>query len=68
MKRTIVQTRGNRKKMKAHKGVLEFRITEGDVELVAEKVYDRVAESWDDVEKQREAIMKKLVEVKGTLK
>jgi ParB-like chromosome segregation protein Spo0J len=53
--------------MKVHKSVPELTLTEDDVELVVEKVQDHTAESWDDVEKQREEIIKKLTEVKETL-
>jgi hypothetical protein len=66
-KRTMLQEGGQRKNMKAHKDVPEFTITEDDAEMVEEKVQDHVAESWDDAEKQREEIIKKLSEVKETL-
>jgi hypothetical protein len=38
MKRTVLQTGGKHKKMKAHKGVPEFTIIEDDAELVAKRV------------------------------
>jgi hypothetical protein len=34
--------------------------------MVTEKVQDRVAESWDDVEKQSEEIIKNMKKVKDT--
>jgi hypothetical protein len=46
--------------MKVHKSVPELTLTEDDVEMVAEKVQDHATESWDDVEKKREEIIKKL--------
>ena len=67
MKRTILQSTSQRKKMKAHKGVLELKITEDDAQLVTEKVQDRTTKVWYDVEKQREEIVKKLTEVKDAL-
>jgi hypothetical protein len=53
--------------MKADIDVPEFTITKDCVEMVVEKVKDHVAELWDDVEKQREDILKKILEVKETL-
>ena len=50
MKRTILQPRGQHKKMKVHKGVPKFTIIEDVVELVIEKAQDCEAESWHDVE------------------
>jgi hypothetical protein len=67
MKRTILQSGGQCKKMKVHKGVPELTLTEDDAELVAEKVQDHATEAWDDAEKKREEIIKKLTEVKDTL-
>jgi hypothetical protein len=60
MKKTVLQEGGQCKKMKAHKSIPELTFTEDDVDLVIEKVQDHAAESWDDIEKQREEIMKKL--------
>jgi NACalpha-BTF3-like transcription factor len=42
LKRMIIQSSGARKKMKAHKAVPKYTITEDDAELVVEKVHDRV--------------------------
>jgi hypothetical protein len=42
-------------------------LREYDAEMVTNKVQDCIAESWDDDEKQREEIMKKLIEVKDAL-
>jgi NACalpha-BTF3-like transcription factor len=51
MKRTVLQIAGQCKKMKAHKEVPQFTLTEDDIELVAEKVQDHMVESWYDAEK-----------------
>jgi hypothetical protein len=53
--------------MKEHKSILELTLKEHDLEMVTEKVQDRVAESWDDVEKQSEEIIKNMKKVKDTL-
>jgi hypothetical protein len=45
MKRIVLQTTGNAKKMKAHKEVPQLTLTEDDAELVAEKVQDRTTGS-----------------------
>ena len=44
--------------MKVHKDVPKFTVTKDDVEMVAEKVQDDVAESWDEMVKKREKIIK----------
>jgi hypothetical protein len=46
--------------MKVHKDVPKFTITKDDAEMVAEKVQDHVAESWDEMVKKREEIIKRL--------
>jgi len=51
MKRTVLQIVGQCKKMKAHKEVPQFTLTEDDTELVAKKVQDHMVESWYDAEK-----------------
>ena len=53
--------------MKVHKGIPKFKITEYDVDMVAEKVQEHTTYSWDDAEKQREEIIQKLIELKDTL-
>jgi hypothetical protein len=51
MKRTLLKIAGQCKKMKVHKGVPEFTITENGIELVAEKVQYCIVEALYDVEK-----------------
>jgi hypothetical protein len=53
--------------MKAHKEVLEYTITEDDAELVMERVKDHVAEEYEEEEKQRERIMKEIIETMKVL-
>ena len=52
--------------MKVHKSVSKLTLTEDDADLVAEKVQDHTTESWDDVEKKREEIIKNMKKVKET--
>jgi phosphoglycolate phosphatase-like HAD superfamily hydrolase len=66
-KRSIIQIGGLRKKAKAHKDILEYTITEDDADLVAERVQDHATEEYEEVENQRERIMKELAEVKQVL-
>jgi hypothetical protein len=63
----VLQIAGQCKKMKAHKEIPQLTLTEDDAELIAEKVQDRMEESWYDVEKQREEIVNKLIEFKYAL-
>jgi len=51
VKRIVLQTSDQHKKMKSHKGVLELTFTEDDAELVAEKVQDCTTKAWYDAEK-----------------
>jgi hypothetical protein len=53
--------------MKAHKSIHELTLIEDDADMVMEKVQDRATKLWDNSEKQREEINKKLTEVKETL-
>jgi hypothetical protein len=53
----IIQLGGAHKKMKVHKGVLEYTITEDDVEIVIENVQDHVEEAGDKVDMQRDKIL-----------
>jgi hypothetical protein len=55
------------KKIKLHKIVPEYTITEDDAELVAKKVEDRASEEYEEAEKQKERIMQELMEVKKVL-
>jgi hypothetical protein len=63
----MLQSAGQHKEMKAHKEVPQLTLTEDDAELVIEKVQYHTMEAWYDVEKQREDIGKKLIEVKDAL-
>jgi hypothetical protein len=63
----IVQSGGACKKMKVHKEVPEYTITEDDAELVTGKVQDHTIEEYEEEEKQRERIMQELTEVKKVL-
>jgi ribosome recycling factor len=63
----IVQSGGAHKKMKVQKSVPKYTITEDDAKLVAEKVQDCTTDLFEEVEKQRESIMKELMEVKQVL-
>jgi len=64
---TFVQIGGVHKKIKVHKEVPEYTITEDDAELVAKRVQYRTVEEYEEVEKQRERIMKELTEVRHVL-
>jgi hypothetical protein len=47
----IVQSRGASKKMKVHKDIPQYIITEDDAELVTERVQDHNTEEYEDAEK-----------------
>jgi len=66
MKRMVLWAAVQRNKMKVHKIIFELTLREDDVELVVEKVQDRAAQSWDNVEKKQEDIIRKLIEIKET--
>jgi hypothetical protein len=59
--RSIIHIGGPHKKAKAHKDIPKYTITKDDVDLVAERVQDHVVEEYEEVENQRERIMKELV-------
>jgi hypothetical protein len=48
--------RGACKKAKAHKTPLEYMITEGDADTVAQMIQDHIVEDFDNVSRQRDII------------
>jgi NACalpha-BTF3-like transcription factor len=63
----IIQIGGPHKKTKAHKDIPEYTINKDDVELVAKRVQYHMNEEYEEVENQREQIMKELKDVKQVL-
>jgi hypothetical protein len=63
----ISQSGGMRKKEKAHKESPEYTITEDDIDLVDEKVHDRIAEKFEEAKHQRGQIQDDMAGIRQVL-
>jgi hypothetical protein len=63
----VVHIGGECKKMKVHKEVPEYTITDHDEELVAKRLKDCATEEYEEAEKQRERIMQELTDLRKVL-
>jgi hypothetical protein len=63
-KQSIIHTSESCNKTKAHKQILEYKITEDDVDLVTERVQDHATKEYEEVENQRGRIRNELDDIK----
>jgi gas vesicle protein len=64
-KRTGEKASGSRKKVKAHRKLIETSLTADDVELIAATVKDQLSEVWANVENHRASIMEQIQEIEN---
>jgi hypothetical protein len=60
----IIHTGGACKKAKMHKTLLEYTITEDDMDFMVERFHDREVEEFKDTQHQRDRIQDELVDMR----
>ena len=63
-KQSIIHTSDSCNKTKAHKQILEYKITKDDVDLATKRVHDRTTKEYEEVKNQRGRIRNELDDIK----